>query len=133
MRTCSVVRFDPEASSSTVWSPNHPVRLFEGAQKLRLELERNFPNLVEEDGSAVRQLEASHALADRAGKRTFFVAEKFALQQACGNSGTIQFYKCVRFAGTEIVDGAGFGLREAIRTGECFPRGTTQSNNATWL
>src|SRR5260370_35958445 len=26
--------FDPEASSSTVWSPNHPIRLFEGAQNL---------------------------------------------------------------------------------------------------
>ena len=33
----------------------------------------------------------------------------------------------------ELVDGAGFRLREAIRAGECFPHGTTQSNNATWL
>jgi hypothetical protein len=45
-----------------------------------LQLERNFANLVEEDGSAVCQLKAPHTLRDRAGERTFFVAEELAFQ-----------------------------------------------------
>src|SRR5579863_1488146 len=48
--------------------------LLQDAQKLRLNLQRNFTDFIEEDGSTMRQLEASHTLADSACECAFFMA-----------------------------------------------------------
>src|ERR1700724_643057 len=43
------------------------------------------------------------------------MTEKLALQQACGNRGAIQLYKCVGFPRAEIVQGAGNQLLACAR------------------
>src|SRR5260370_32792911 len=49
--------------------------LLQDAQKLRLKLQRYFTDFIEEDSSTVRQLEASHALANRAREGALLVSE----------------------------------------------------------
>ena len=56
--------------------------LLEDAQQLRLQLERDVADLVEEERAAVRQLEAPDPLRDGAGERAALVAEELALEQA---------------------------------------------------
>ena len=51
------------------------------AQNFRLQVERQFANLVEKNRSVIRQREASFPLLSRSGKGAFFVAEKFALHE----------------------------------------------------
>ncbi len=49
--------------------------LLQDAQKLRLKLKGNFTDFIEEDSSAIRQLEASHTLADRTRDGALLVSE----------------------------------------------------------
>jgi len=49
--------------------------------------------LHEEYGSAMGKLEAADALRDRAGKRPFFVAKEFALEQSMGMAAQFSFTK----------------------------------------
>src|ERR1700729_3282388 len=46
------------------------------AQELRLKLQSDFPDLVEEDRSAMCQLKATDPLGDCSGKSSFFMPEK---------------------------------------------------------
>ena len=55
--------------------------LLQHAQQLRLELERNVADLVEEERAAVGELEAADLLRDRAGERAALVAEELALEK----------------------------------------------------
>src|SRR5579863_10221550 len=80
--------------------------LLQDAQKLRLKLERDFSDLIEEDRPAMGQLKASYSLADRAREGAFFMAEKLALQQSRGNGCAIQFHEGIRFSRAEIVHGS---------------------------
>ena len=82
--------------------------LLKHAQQLRLELERDFTDLVEKNGAAVGQLEAANALRDGAGERTLLVAKKLTLEQAGGDGGTIQLYERAGVAGAEIMEGPGY-------------------------
>src|SRR5690349_394716 len=50
--------------------------LFEGAQDLRLERQRQLADLIEEKGAAMRQLKASGLAVDGSGERAFLVAEE---------------------------------------------------------
>ena len=52
------------------------------AQQLGLQLERQLADLVEEQGAAVRHLEAARPIAARAGEGALHVAEQLALEQA---------------------------------------------------
>jgi len=61
--------------------------LLEDAEELRLELERDVADLVEEERPAVRQLEASDSLRDRARESATLVAEELALEEAGGDGG----------------------------------------------
>ena len=56
--------------------------LLQHAQQLRLQLQRNVADLVQEQRAAVRELEATDALRDRAGERALLVPEQLALEQA---------------------------------------------------
>ena len=56
--------------------------LLQDAQQLHLELERQLADLVEEERSAVGQLEAAAASPVGAGEGTLLVAEELALDQA---------------------------------------------------
>ena len=64
--------------------------LLQHAQQLRLQLERDLADFVEEHGAAVGQLEAADALADRAGERALLVAEQLALEQPGRDRRAIQ-------------------------------------------
>ena len=55
--------------------------LLQHAQQLRLQLERQLADLVEEHGAAVRQLEAADLAGVRAGEGAALVAEQLALDQ----------------------------------------------------
>src|SRR5579862_10009272 len=85
------------------------------AQKLRLELERNFPDFIKEDGSTVCQFEAPDTLADGACECASLVAEKLALQQARGNGRAIQLDKSTRLAGAQIMHSASNQLFSCAR------------------
>ena len=55
--------------------------LLQDAQELRLQLERNLADLVEEQRALAGELESAGAIADRAGERSFDMAEQLALEQ----------------------------------------------------
>ena len=70
--------------------------LLQHAEEFRLQLEGNVTDFVEEQRSAVRELEAADLLRDGAGKCPFFVAEELALEQAGGNGGAVQLHERAR-------------------------------------
>ena len=54
--------------------------LLQNSQQFRLQLQRNFADLIEKHGAAIRQLEPADTLRDGAGECAFFVAEQFAFK-----------------------------------------------------
>jgi hypothetical protein len=88
----------PAACRSAVGRGDHPhvdldglvaadaleLALLEEAEQLDLGRRREIADLVEEQGAAVRLLEAAFARARRAGERTALVAEELALEQRLG-------------------------------------------------
>ena len=64
--------------------------LFEHAQQLALDRERQFADFVEEERAAVRQFQLADFPRARARVRAALVAEKLVLDQAFGNRGAIQ-------------------------------------------
>ena len=59
-------------------------------QQFRLQFQRQFSDLVQEQRPFVRQFDAPNFLADRPGKRSFLMPEQFALQQARRHGRTIE-------------------------------------------
>ncbi len=76
------VRVEPRRSNS---------RSCRTRKQLRLQFERDFADLVEEDGAVVGQFEAADALRDGAGEGAALVSEEFAFQQAGGNRRAVEF------------------------------------------
>src|SRR5207253_3689410 len=67
--------------------------LLEHAQQLRLELERNVADFVEEEGPAVRQLEAPDPLRDGAREGPSLVAEQLALEKTGRDGGAVELHE----------------------------------------
>ena len=65
------------------------VARLQNAEQLRLERERHIPDLVEKDGSRVRQLEPADAIHLRVGERALHVAEQLTLEDAFGEPAQI--------------------------------------------
>ena len=63
--------------------------LLDRAQELRLEPERHLADLVEEEGTAARQLEVAPARLGRPGERAPAVAEELGLEQLLGDRGAV--------------------------------------------
>ncbi len=63
--------------------PQH-FAVLEHAQQLGLEIRARLADLVKEQGAARGPLEASRAIADRAGERSFLMAEQLALDDPIG-------------------------------------------------
>src|SRR5690606_23175923 len=63
--------------------------LLERAQELRLQIEGQLPDLVEEDRSPLRRLERADAALARAGERAALVPEELALEQARGDRSAV--------------------------------------------
>src|SRR6185436_5082880 len=64
--------------------------LLQHAKELRLEIERQVADLVQEERAFVRELEAPDPSSDRTGERAPFVPEDFTLEQIVGDGGTVQ-------------------------------------------
>ena len=63
--------------------------LLQHAQQLRLELERDLADLVEEQRALAGELEAAGAVGDRAGERALDVPEQLALEHAGRERGAV--------------------------------------------
>ena len=72
-----------------------------------MQLQRDFADLVEEEGAAVREFEAADAVAHRAGEGAAHMAEEFALEQFARNGGAIDADERAVGAAGGFVDGAG--------------------------
>ena len=81
--------------------------LLQDAQQLGLELERNLPNLIQEDGSAIGQLKAADPLRDGAGEGASLVSKEFTFQQSGRDGGAIQFHERTRMPGAQVMQSAG--------------------------
>src|SRR5262249_12673281 len=81
--------------------------LLEDPQKLRLELEGNLADLVEEERPAVRHLEAAELLSDRPGERAALVTEELALEQARRDRRAVYLDERPITADARIIDGGG--------------------------
>jgi Mg chelatase-like protein len=80
---------------------------FEDTQKLGLKGQRQFADLVQEDGAAVGGLEVPRLGLDGSSESTFLVAEEFGLGQAFGNGCTIDSDEWFTSAVTVMMDCAG--------------------------
>src|ERR1700726_721902 len=81
--------------------------VLDGTQQLRLEFERHLPDLIKKQRALVSQLESPNLLRNRTGKRTFLMAEEFALQKALRNRGAIYFNEAAPLAWTQLVSRPG--------------------------
>jgi hypothetical protein len=76
-------------SDGTYAAQSFKFLLLENAQQLGLQLRWNIANFIQKEGSLVCEFDSSNLLCDGSGKRSLFVAEKFALQQSGGNGRAI--------------------------------------------
>ena len=63
--------------------------LLQHPQQLRLQWRVELGDFVEEEGAAVRQLDAAASSCIGAGERAFFMAEEFTLEQGLGQGSTV--------------------------------------------
>src|SRR5688500_19082757 len=77
-------------------------------QQLRLKLQREVADLVQEDRAAVCQFEPALALGERAGKRTALVTEELAFDECCRKRGAVDAHEVVPLPPAVRVN----GLRE---------------------
>jgi hypothetical protein len=93
------------------------------AEQLDLRGEGDLAHLVEEDGAAVRLLEAALPAGDGAGERALLVAEQLALQQRLGERRAVEAHerglrpgaRVVDHLGDELLAGAGLAHDEDAR------------------
>ena len=81
--------------------------LLQHAQELRLQLERDVADLVEEQRAAIGQLEPADLLRDGAGEGALLVAEELALEQPRRNRGAVELDERPRAAAAQVVNGPG--------------------------
>src|SRR5262249_24715535 len=87
--------------------------LLERPQELRLQIEWQLTELVEEHGAAVAHLEEALARHDRAGERAFLVPEELALDEVLGDRAAVEHHHRSLRARRQAVD----GLRHRLLTG----------------
>src|SRR6185503_16841816 len=75
-------------------------------QQFDLDRCREFSNLIQKNHSTIGHLELALFLRDRAGKRSLFVSEQFALNQSFRNRAAIDGYKWLSRAGAVAMNGA---------------------------
>ena len=94
--------------------------LLDGAEELRLGLERHVTHLVEEEGTAVRCLELPLPPRDRAGEGAALMSEELALHQLPAERGAVHLDHRPRLPGAAVVKRIGDQLlpRSALATDE---------------
>ena len=101
--------------------------LLQDAQQLRLKLERDLADLVEEQRAAVGHLEAADLLGDGAGEGAPLVPEELALEETGRNRGAVELHERAVAAVASVVDGpreqllarARFAEKQDRRIGRC--------------
>ena len=81
--------------------------LFQDLQELRLDGERNIPDLVEEERSPVRDFEEAELRGDRTGEGPLPVAEELALQELRRKAGAIQVQEALVASRSVAMDPGG--------------------------
>src|SRR5713101_9374635 len=81
--------------------------LLEHAEQLDLRLERQIPDLVEEDGPMVGKLEAADPPIDGAGEGALDVSEEFALDETGRDGAAVDLDQGALPARAAAVNGAG--------------------------
>jgi hypothetical protein len=92
--------------------------LLQDAKQLWLQLERQFANLVEEDGRPIRDFEATRLPRQSTGERALFPAEQFRLDQARRQRRAVDLDHRPIFLGARVVD----RLREHFFSASGFPQ-----------
>src|SRR5262249_38622703 len=82
------------------------LQFLEHPEELRLELERKFPHLVQEERAAVGELEAADLLSDGVGEGSSLVAEELALEEGRWDGGTVDLDEGSLAAPAPVVDRA---------------------------
>ena len=98
---------------------------FERAEDLRLQVQRQIADFVEEQGAAVRQLEFSGLARAGAGERAFLVAEQLGFEQVLRNRRAVDRDKRtvgsrtehVQRAGEQLLAGAALAFEQHRRVG----------------
>jgi hypothetical protein len=88
----------------------------EHTKELRLEIERELADLVEEDRPAVGDLEHAGARLDRTRERTLLVTEELALDEARGRSTAVEHDEGTARAERSLVHGAARELLSGSRS-----------------
>src|SRR5258705_8877197 len=91
--------------------------LLQGAEELRLQVDAQAADLVEEEGSSVGQLELAQLARVGAGEGALLVSEQLGLEQRVRDRGQVDRHEGLRAPGALVVDGAGDELlsRAALR------------------
>src|SRR2546425_9167456 len=89
--------------------------LLQDSQKRRLDGEWQVGNLVEEQGTAVSQLEVALPASIRARERALLVAEQLGLDQRLGNRTAVERDEGILSAIAHLMDGAGHQLLTGAR------------------
>jgi hypothetical protein len=84
--------------------------LLQGPEELRLEGQRQIPDLVQQQGPLPRPLEPAHAPLVSAGERAPGVAEELGFQQLAGQRSAVHRHERLRRPGGVGVNGAGEDL-----------------------
>ena len=90
--------------------------LFQHAQQLALDGQRQLANFVEEKRAAMRQFHLADLARARAGVGAALVSEELVFDQPFGNGGAVQGHKRLLGARAEVMDGA----REKFLAGAAF-------------
>src|SRR5208283_2603015 len=78
--------------------------LLKNAQQLVLNIQRNLPHLIQEDGSALGRFKASGPIPQRPGKSPPDMAKKLAFEQLPWNGGAIDSNQRAIFASAAPVN-----------------------------
>src|SRR5438874_13834417 len=117
---------DPDVGPDRLRAPDALERLLlEHAQELRLEVERQVADLVQEERAVVGELEAPEPSRDGARERAPLVSEQLALQEPGGDGGAVELdertapppAQPVNQAGDQLLAGSGLAPDEDRRIG----------------
>src|SRR6266566_690389 len=91
------------------------VALLEHAEQLRLQLQRQIPDLVQEERTPVGELKPPNASSQSARECTLLMSKQFALDQAGGQGGTIDLDQRPVTSRAQIVQRPGHQLLASSR------------------
>ena len=103
--------------------------LLQGAQQLRLNLDRNISHFIQEQGALIGQFHTPYLLANGAGESSLFISKQFAFEQTGRNGGAVQLHEGALFAAASVVNGAGDQLLPRARLPEQEDSGISGSDS----